>query len=86
MHNDWELKGKIDKNQCKNTTISFNHPQITPSLIPDLPSNIVQFVCGAFLSLFLDSEGNVFSVGSNSDGKLGLGNVIHHSQFQFSQK
>ena len=51
----------------------FNHPQITPSLIPNLPSNIVHFVCGSCQSLFLDSEGNVFSVGHNYFGELGLG-------------
>ena len=51
----------------------FNHPQITPSLIPNLPSNIVHFVCGFYQSLFLDSEGNVFSVGNNEYGQLGLG-------------
>ena len=32
----------------------FNHPQIKPSLILNLPSNIVQFFCGAHQSLFLD--------------------------------
>ena len=26
----------------------FDHPQITPSLVPNLPSNIVQFVCVIF--------------------------------------
>ena len=50
-----------------------NKSQITPSLIPNLPPNIVQFVCGASQSLFLDPEGNVFSVGSNEFGQLGLG-------------
>ena len=30
-----------------------NHPQITPSL-PNLPSNIIQFVCGNGQNLFLD--------------------------------
>ena len=50
----------------------FNHPQITPSLIPNVPSNIVQFVCGNYHSLFLDSEGNVFCVGDNFFGQLGL--------------
>ena len=47
--------------------------QITPSLILNAPSNIVQFVCGNQQSLFLDSEGNVFSVGYNYYGSLGLG-------------
>ena len=49
----------------------FNSPRITPSLILNLPSNIVHFVCGGNHSLFLDSEGNVFSVGDNDDGQLG---------------
>ena len=50
----------------------FDDPQITPSLIPNAPSNIVQFVCGCHHSLFLDSEGNVYSVGYNEKGSLGL--------------
>ena len=51
----------------------FDSPQITPILIPNAPSNIVQFACGSSHSLFLDSEGNVFSVGHNYNGQLGLG-------------
>ena len=51
----------------------FNESQITPSLIPYTPSNIVQFVCGCNQSLFLDVEGNVYSVGYNLYGQLGLG-------------
>ena len=47
--------------------------QITPIPIPNLPSKIVQFVCGSIHYLFLDSEGNVFSVGGNKFGPLGLG-------------
>ena len=50
----------------------FDLCQITPSLILNAPSNIVQFVCGAGQSLFLDSEGNVYSVGYNYYGSLGL--------------
>ena len=50
-----------------------NHPQITPIPIPNLPPNIVHFVCGYYQNLFLDSEGNVFSVGYNAKGSLGLG-------------
>ena len=38
-----------------------------------LPPNIVQFVCGQHQSLFLESKGNVFSVGYNANGELGLG-------------
>ena len=51
----------------------FKSPQITPSLILNAPENIVQFVCGYGQSLFLDSDGNVFSVGENYFGELGLG-------------
>ena len=51
----------------------FNASQITPSLIPNAPENIIQFVCGSNHSLFLNSEGNVYSVGSNEYGQLGLG-------------
>ena len=50
----------------------FNASQITPSLVHNVPSNIVQFVCGSHHCLFLDSEGNVFSVGENYFGELGL--------------
>ena len=65
--------GYNEKGQCG--LGHFNSPQITPSLIPNLPSNIVQFVCGFFNSLFLDLEGNVFSVGHYFYGSLGLGCV-----------
>ena len=51
----------------------YKNPQITASLILNLPSNIVQFICGGYQSLFLDLEGNVYSVGNNKDGQLGLG-------------
>ena len=58
----------------------FKYHQITPSLIPDLPSNIVHFVCGSSHNLFLDSEGNVFSVGNNVYGQLGLAHNIHQNE------
>ena len=57
----------------------FNDLQITPSLILNVPSNIVQFVCGGGQNLFLDSEGNVYSVGKNYYGQLGLGHNIHQN-------
>ena len=57
----------------------FNYPQITPILIPNLPPNTVQFVSGGGHSLFLDSEGNVFSVGYNKYGQLGLGHNTNQS-------
>ena len=58
----------------------LNSPQITPTIIPNLPSNIIQFVCGHHHSLFLDSEGNVFSVGSNFYGQLGLGHMTNQNE------
>ena len=47
-----------------------------PTCIPNLPSNIVQFVCGYLHSLFLDSEGNVYSIGCNQVGQLGLNHKL----------
>ena len=60
----------------------FNHPHITPTLIPNLPSNIVQFVCGYQHNLFLDSDGNVFSVGCNARGQLGLGYQVNLNELE----
>ena len=57
-------QGQCGLGHCKS-------PQITPSLIPNVPSNIVHFVCGSGQNLFLDAEGNVFSVGYNYYGELG---------------
>ena len=48
-------------------------------LILNLPSNIVQFVCGCHQSLFLDLEGNVYSVGDNGCGSLGLGHKTNQN-------
>ena len=63
--------GNNDEGQCG--LGHFNHPQITPNLILNAPSKIIHFVCGSAQSLFLDSEGNVYSVGQNAFGQLGLG-------------
>ena len=49
----------------------FKSPYITPTKIPNLPSNIVQFICGYGHTLFLDVDGFVFSVGANFNGQLG---------------
>ena len=51
----------------------FDSPQVKPSLILNVPPNIIEFICGGSQNLFLDSEGNVFSVGYNEYGQLGLG-------------
>ena len=51
----------------------FNHPQIQVSPILNPPENIVHFCCGYRQSYFLDCKGNVYSVGCNSNGSLGLG-------------
>ena len=67
----------------------FDSPQIipslilnTPSLIPNVPSNIVEFVCGATQNLFLDSKGNVYSVGHNRFGQLGLGHDTNQNELK----
>ena len=57
----------------------FNEYQITPSLIHNLPSNIIHFICGNNQSLFLDLEGNVYSVGENY-GQLGLGHKTNQNK------
>ena len=51
----------------------FNNPQIQVSPILNAPENIVHFCCGYDQSYFLDCEGNVYSVGCNDNGELGLG-------------
>ena len=67
--------GKNKEGQCG--LGHYNSPQLAPTLITNLPSNIVQFVCGYCQSLFLDSEGNVYSVGYNGFVSLGLGHNIN---------
>ena len=57
----------------------FDSPQITPSPILNAPENIVQFICGSGHSLFLDSEGKVFSFGYNGEGELGLGHKTNQN-------
>ena len=58
----------------------YNELQMTPCHILNVPSNIVHFVCGSHHNLFLDSEGNVFSVGSNEHGQLGLGHYVNQNE------
>ena len=58
----------------------FSESQIKPSLIRNAPSNIVHFVCGGYHNLFLDSAGNVFSVGFNGYGELGLGHNTNQNK------
>ena len=50
-----------------------NHPQIEPCRIVNQPENIIYFCCAINHSLFLDIDGNVYSVGKNLNGQLGLG-------------
>ena len=65
---------------CAHLEGHSNSSPISPILILNAPSNIVHFVCGGFHSLFLDSEGNVYSVGCNSNGQLGLGHKENQNQ------
>ena len=57
----------------------FNYA-FAPSLIHNTPPNIVHFVCGGKQNSFLDSEGNVFSVGNNRFGSLGLGHKRNQNE------
>ena len=54
---------------------NFNSAQIDACLIPGQPLCVEQFFGGLNYSIFLDSDGNVFSVGINYCGCLGLGNI-----------
>ena len=47
-----------------------------PCIMQNQPPNIIDFCCGESHSLFLDSNGNVFSAGRNEFGSLGYGNSI----------
>ena len=51
----------------------YNNPQINPASIPNVPPEIIQFCSGCNHSLFLDAKGNVYSIGYNGKGSLGLG-------------
>ena len=55
-----------------------NSPQIEVCQIP-VSSNIIQFCCGFSHSLFLDSEGNVFSAGYNGNGSLGRNDNVNQN-------
>ena len=59
-----------------------NDNQIKPSPILNAPENIVHFVCGFYNNLFLDSEGNVYSVGHNGFGELGLGHDKNQNELK----
>ena len=70
------IKGEIfacGRNDNGELGLGHFNDQMTSSLIPNLPSNIVQFVAGYAHNLFLDCEGDVFSVGDNQFSQLGLG-------------
>ena len=56
-------------------------PQIEAIKLENQPPNIIQFCSGYDHSLFLDSEGNVYSIGSNKYGNLGLGDTENRNIF-----
>ena len=73
----WSLSFNISKGEifsCGATycgQLGLGHFALQTAPTTNLPSNIVQFICGFHHSLFLDSDGNVFSVGDNFYGQLG---------------
>ena len=71
---------------CGSTTfeqLAFRNKnsQITVSKYKNHPPNIIQFCSGYDHLLFLDSEGNVFSIGANQHGNLGLGDTKNRKVF-----
>ena len=62
----WNKLGTLGLGHCKS-------PQIKVCPILDQPPEIIHFCCGSSSNFFLDIEGNVFSVGGNDSGSLGLG-------------
>ena len=69
--------------QNNNGEVGLGHfnPQVRVTSIPNSPLNIVQFCSGYNHSLFLDSNGDVFSVGYNLYGNLGLGHNNNQNVF-----
>ena len=56
--------------------------QTEPKIVLHQPENIIQFCSGYNHTLFLDNKGNVYAVGQNKYGSLGLGhnanqNILH---------
>ena len=70
-------KGEIFGCGCTsgiNGVLHNQNPQVDVKLVLSVQfPPIIQFCCGMFHSLFLDVEGNVFYIGWNKDGSLGLG-------------
>ena len=60
-------------NEYGQLAMGHNYTQIEPCIIVNQPPSIIQISCGRTHLLLLDSEGNVFSVGKNTHGSLGLG-------------
>ena len=75
QNNKGEIFGCGDNHHGQCGLGHCNTPQINVTLIPNLPFNIVQFCSGYDHSLFLDSKGNLLSVGYNNYGNLGLGHI-----------
>ena len=71
---------------CGSTTygqlgIRSKRPQIKAIKLGNQPPNIIQFCSGVQHSLFLDSAGNVFSIGKNINGSLGIGKCEYQKNF-----
>lgn len=56
-----------------------NYPQIVERLSE---GSVVQLVCGYFHSAFLTAKGNLYTIGNNYAGQLGLGTTVSHSDPQ----
>ena len=79
QNNKGEILG-CGRNEYGQLGLAHNEDcQIECCIIPNQPPNIIQFSSGYYHSLFLDIEGNVFSVGRNESGQLGLGHKRNKS-------
>ena len=69
----------------KNGELGLGHnkfSQTKVSIIPNQPPQIIKICCGMNHSLFLDGKGNVYSVGKNDKGQLGIGDNINKNLLQ----
>ena len=65
--------------------LGHKYSQTQACKIPLHNINVIDFCCGSLYTLFLDIEGNVYSVGYNVHGSLGTGNTTNQILIQANQ-
>ena len=61
---------------------SYTQVKVVCIIPNEISLDIIDICCGNYHSLFLDREGNVFSVGYNAGGYLGIGNFTNQNKIQ----